>query len=238
MDYGRYFETVHSGSFWRDRGDQPLLYRRRVHYLRSVAPGFNLLDLGAGEGHFGVRAAKYFSVTAVDARQDAVDRCRGRGLSTALASADELPFESEAYDVVTMWDVVEHLKSPEAAFQEVYRCLQVDGLLALSTPNPRALSVRRRGSDSTQFRDPTHISIRSSEVWCRNLEEAGFVIKRVGGDGLWDPPYFRGTGRRVWLGLSQLMFATAACFPFSFLENTVIVAVKANVSRPGYINNK
>lgn len=223
-----YFERTHRGSFWRARGDQPLLYRRRLRTLAAATEGRRLLDVGSGEGYFAAAALrKGFHVTGVDHLAEGVQRTAERigGRRVSFGSAVGLPFQDQSFDVVTAWDVLEHLAEPSGALAESRRVLRTGGVLAASTPNPRALSVRCRGRGSVQFTDETHVSILDVSEWERLLQENAYALERIGGDAWWDPPY-RPTWipRPIWTVSAQMMFATRYAWPISSGENTVLLA--------------
>jgi SAM-dependent methyltransferase len=187
-----YFEQHHHGSFWRQRGDQPLLYRRRLRVIADTvgAGRRTLLDVGSGEGWFAKRAsAAGWHVVALDYLHSGAVRTRAHVSRVVRGSAERVPLSSETFDAVTAWDLLEHLHAPAAAIREIHRVLRRGGAFAFSTPNPEARSVRCRGRDSVQFTDETHVSISPADDWKKWLEEAGFRVARLGTDTWWDPPY-------------------------------------------------
>lgn len=226
MTEAPYFEAVHRGSWWRKRGDQPLLYRTRIRSLRRLAPDGVLVDVGAGEGYFAGRASKHWTVIAVEQRLDGALRTRQIVPDVVRGDGLHLAIRPHRVQIVTLWDVAEHVADPSRLFDEVAASLARGGVLAMSTPNPDAWSVRCRGSGSVQHTDPTHLSILELDRWITLLERAGFEVVRHGTDGWWDPPYVRAVPRFVWTALSQAMFATRISWPFRSGENLIIVATK------------
>lgn len=210
-----YFERTHHGSFWRERGSQPLLNGRRLRTIRSRARGRRLLDIGSGEGFFaGLAARRGWTVTATDYLPEGVERSAQRlGAGRVVRSdATSLPFAPASFDVVTLWDVVEHLPEPAAALAEARRVLAPGGLLALSTPNTRARSVLCRGRDSTQYHDETHVSLWAPEHWEQALATAGFLRLLLGTDAHWDPPYPPSWRPAVYYKVAaQLRYASRFC---------------------------
>jgi SAM-dependent methyltransferase len=126
--------------------------------------------------------------------------------------------------MVTMWDVVEHIHESRLLFAEAARVTAPGGLIAISTPNPNALSVRRRGKASVQFRDSTHVAIRALDDWTELLEEAGFSVLSSGGDAWWDPPYGLVVPDTFFKVLAQVMFAARLSWPIRSGENSVVLA--------------
>jgi SAM-dependent methyltransferase len=101
------------------------------------------------------------------------DRARARGLQVVdgtLAAAD-LPEGS--FDVVTMWDVVEHLADPLSELRRARRLLRPGGLLALSTMNVEAWFPRLLGRRWPWYMQ-MHLYYFTPRTLGRMLERAGF----------------------------------------------------------------
>lgn len=58
-----------------------------------------------------------------------------KGAPSIVASAPQLPFNNETCDVITSFDVLEHLVQPERFVSEAARVLRADGLFILALPN-------------------------------------------------------------------------------------------------------
>lgn len=96
------------------------------------------LEIGCGLGYFSLealnRAAK---VTAVDVGKNlvAITKNRVRKGKFIVASASELPFRNNSFDIVLCTEVIEHVDNQKAAFKEMFRVLKKGGYLVLTTPN-------------------------------------------------------------------------------------------------------
>ncbi len=92
-----------------------------------------ILDFGAGIGTF-VRAARErgWDATGVERSRAAVDRAReelGVALLPSLADAPG------TYDVITMWDVIEHVRDPEGVARSLHALLRPGGWIVVETGN-------------------------------------------------------------------------------------------------------
>jgi ubiquinone/menaquinone biosynthesis C-methylase UbiE len=96
------------------------------------------LDIGCGAGNV-VKAVKKerpdLDVCGVDISKSAItiakkDSC---GVKFAFGSTDKLPFRANTFDMVSMFDVLEHVDD-EKAMREVARVLKKDGLFHLFIP--------------------------------------------------------------------------------------------------------
>ena len=69
-----------------------------------------ILDVGCGTGANLKTLSAFGEAEGVDVSPDAIEFCRERGLTNVkLGAAEELPYESGTFDLVTALDVVEHL---------------------------------------------------------------------------------------------------------------------------------
>jgi SAM-dependent methyltransferase len=94
-----------------------------------------ILDVGCGTGANLKMLADYGKVEGVDISPQAVEVCRQRGLdSVRLGAAEDLPYESDSFELVTALDVVEHLDDDVAGLREMRRVLRRNGRLLLFVP--------------------------------------------------------------------------------------------------------
>lgn len=107
------------------------LYRfleQEVDKINRYSESICVLNVGAGGelGSYAARLEKTYTVSIdVDINRQ----------PTLVADVCDLGcFRDETFDVVMMMEVLEHVRTPEAAIREVYRVLKKDGLLLLSTP--------------------------------------------------------------------------------------------------------
>jgi SAM-dependent methyltransferase len=101
----------------------------------SVAPGSRLLDLASGPGDLAALAhARGARVTGTDFADAmlALARAQHPDVEFQAADAEDLPFEPNAFDAVTMSFLVGHLARPETAIAEARRVLVPGGRVAFS----------------------------------------------------------------------------------------------------------
>ena len=100
-------------------------------------PGGNLLDLGCGSGHF-LRAAEQSGFTGCGIEpvegfaRYAAEKVGVNVLHDDIYTVD-LP--NNHYDVITAWDVIEHVSDPKAMLTRCARWLKPGGILALRFPS-------------------------------------------------------------------------------------------------------
>jgi SAM-dependent methyltransferase len=158
-----------------------------LRVLRRFANGGRLLDIGCSTGLF-LRAARDIGWVgqgleySPDSSRIARDE-HGLEVRTGELRADTYPAAS--FDVVTMWDVIEHVPDPFATLVQVRRILADGGQVLLKTPNadglyPR-LSLRLAGRLGFwgHAEPPGHLFQFSVASLSRLAERAGFRVVDV-----------------------------------------------------------
>lgn len=227
---GNYYERQYRSSRLHPRGDNPIVHRSRLRLLRRLVPGGHLLDVGCGEGHFLRRARAFYEVTGCDLSLDGVAAARrNAGVTTVFrASAEAIPVVDQAFEIVTCFDVIEHMPDPGGFFREAARVLRPGGLLFITTPNPGSLGAKLKGRSWHGHMDPTHISIRSAAAWRSELAAHGFQIIADGTDAIWDAPYLpivpAVVQRLLFVGVSKLLLMWSPVRAWTLGENYVALA--------------
>lgn len=137
-----YFEVLQVGA---PRTGEPYgVYRRVLDRLGERAGGGRLLDVGCSYGAFlELARERGWRVSGVELSRKAADYSeRERGLDVFRGILEEAALPGERFDVVTLWDVVEHLDDPVRTLAEVHRVLAPGGTLVLFTINQRSLISR------------------------------------------------------------------------------------------------
>ncbi len=112
----------------------------RYAWAAPLVAGARVLDAGCGTGYGAAMLAEAGAehVVGVDVAEAVVEAARSRsGARLAFSRADlvRLPFEAGSFDVVTCFEVIEHVQDPVDVLAELARVLAPDGVLAISSPN-------------------------------------------------------------------------------------------------------
>lgn len=153
--------------------------------------GTRLLEIGSGMGHLVGQLEDTFTTFGMDLNHWAVKQSKAVVQKTNLqtASAQELPYQDGAFNVVIIKHIVEHLPDPQKAIQEIGRVTEPGGILILATPNLDSLLKPWKGDRWIGYQDPTHISLKRPAEWLEYIRSAGFRPIKVFSDGFWDVPY-------------------------------------------------
>jgi len=118
-----------------------LMYRKFWNRLMKKNSGC-LLDVGCGLGYFlkevsSLDKNNQWRLYGAETSYSAVDFSRRElGLSNIfLGPIEKSPYEENYFDLVTLWDLIEHLEDPRRSLARIFKVLKMDGRLFISTPN-------------------------------------------------------------------------------------------------------
>jgi 2-polyprenyl-3-methyl-5-hydroxy-6-metoxy-1,4-benzoquinol methylase len=99
--------------------------------------GSRLLDVGCACGASLVIARSYGSLAeGVELSDFSAELGRKKfGVKIKTGTLQSADYPNQHFDIVTMFELVEHIPDPLTLFKEVYRILKANGLICISTPN-------------------------------------------------------------------------------------------------------
>lgn len=159
---------------------------RKLSFYLSVVKRFfpqrmgkpTLLDIGCGYGKFLDVASHDFRITGIDPSDYAIREVRRLIPRATLSVSTIESFRSRIrYDVVTAFDVLEHLEDPEQAIEKIRRLLSNDGVFMCVVPVYDGPFGTIGG---WLDRDPTHLQKWDRWTWLRLFEKRFHVLLKVG----------------------------------------------------------
>jgi ubiquinone/menaquinone biosynthesis C-methylase UbiE len=148
--------------------------KHMMKYMKFLRKGSSLkmLDVGCGEGYY-VRDAIEEGIDAygIDistyALENALAEVKDRITSGSIT---EIPFADEEFDIMTAFDVIEHIHPKDTlnAVAEIRRVLKPDGIVIITTPS---------SNFGDWVSDLTHINVRPPKFWKIILEEHNFKVQ-------------------------------------------------------------
>lgn len=149
-----------------------------------------LLDVGCGVGDFLLAArARGWDVHGVELEQRARELCAERGLAVSEAPLQPQQFEPASFDLVTSFEVLEHMVFPRTELRSITAVLRPGGLLYLTTPNFASLTRRLLGPRYSVISFPEHLGyfqpgtldrvLRAAGLACVEMRTTGFSVGQV-----------------------------------------------------------
>jgi 2-polyprenyl-3-methyl-5-hydroxy-6-metoxy-1,4-benzoquinol methylase len=137
----------------------------------TLGKGKRALDVGCAYGYTSeILKAWSYETCSVDLSKWGISQAKaGSGVDFLVCDAQTmLPFRTDSFDLVTCFDVLEHLRFPEKAIRNMLESCK--GTLICTTPNRRVEKPVRR---ITRDYDGTHVSVKSASEWKNTVKESG-----------------------------------------------------------------
>lgn len=162
-----------------DEENIKITFYKRLKTIERLANKGKLLDVGCATGFFlDLARSQGWEVIGSEVSTFSARYARQRfDLDVRVGTLRQLQFDAQMFDVVTMWDVIEHVVDPLAELEEVQRILRPGGLLSIITPDVGSWVARLLGSRWEEFRRVReHVYFFSRRTMTQMLHKAGFEV--------------------------------------------------------------
>ncbi len=135
-----------------------------------------LLDVGSATGFFlEIAKDKGWNVFGMEISEYAAEKSREKGLNVITGAIEDLGV-GKYFDVITFWDVIEHLANARIALISAYKLLNDKGILAVCTPDSKSLVAKLFGRSWHSLIPPEHLIIFNRHNLENLLSECGFQV--------------------------------------------------------------
>jgi spore maturation protein CgeB len=171
-------------NYWMPRDPDEIFKKIAVWKTRQIrieslcGKKGKILDIGCDGGFF-LKTMKEdgWSVYGVEVRRDFCRYAKEKlDLDIFSGVLEENIFPDAYFDIVTMWDIIEHLPDPSRTLSIVNRILKDHGLLAISTMNVDSFNAKIFKDKWRFYNPPSHIYFFSLGTLRKMLEKEGFRI--------------------------------------------------------------
>lgn len=180
------YEAVEDTTYVEEREGRELTFRKHLAALEEftgAGNGRTLLDVGAYIGVFvEIAGTAGWDAYGVEPSSWAVEQARARGLRVYQGTQESPHLEGRCFDVVTLWDVIEHVADPTAELAKSYELLKPGGWLAVHTMNIDSLTARLLGKNWPWLMD-MHLYYFSEATLSAMLREVGYELIWSGTQG-------------------------------------------------------
>ncbi|MCP4231095.1 MAG: class I SAM-dependent methyltransferase [bacterium] len=173
------------GGYFTDRDQSEYIAARRPVFrglldrvARHRAPPGRLLDVGCARGVLLLEAAETgYDAFGLDLSVGELAAGRKLGVrSITLGLLEDAPFPDDSFDVITLFDFVEHALLPGGAMQAVSRLLGPGGVVALYTGNVASKRARGMGMDWDYIYKDGHVNFFDERSLRYMIDDAGLDI--------------------------------------------------------------
>ncbi|MBL1280579.1 MAG: class I SAM-dependent methyltransferase [Fluviicola sp.] len=144
-----------------------------------------ILDVGAGNGFFlEIAKARGWEVHGTELTKKAIDFCRTKDINMEQGCLDEIKYEAETFDVITSFEVIEHINNPKTIVPEMHRILRKGGKCYVTTPNFNSLLRYRLKAKYDVIAYPNHLCYFTKKTLRKVFSEAKFSVEQIKTTGI------------------------------------------------------
>ena len=154
--------------------------KRRIKMIKHHVSSGRLLDVGCAKGDFlGVAKDSGFEVSGVEVSEYAALEAKEKyGIPVEIGTLEQARFEEASFDIITLWDVIEHLPNPHDTISYVSRFLKPGGFFFVSTGDISSMYARTIGKHWHLMTPPEHLFFFTPDSISALLEEHGLIAKK------------------------------------------------------------
>ncbi len=127
------FAELEENHFWF-RGRRRIFFDLMRHQLADTND-LQILEIGCGAGGMLGPLSEFGTVTGLDIAHDYMEFCKSRGFDRVITgSGYALPFADNSFDMIALFDTIEHIPDDQKVLEEVSRVLKPGGRVFISVP--------------------------------------------------------------------------------------------------------
>lgn len=180
------YAVVEDELYQQERAGRELTFARHLRALEKMtgaADDRSLLDVGAYIGVFVEVATKAgWNAVGVEPSSWAVREAQKRHINVLNGTQESSQLQGRQFDVVTMWDVIEHVSDPAAELGKAFQLLKPGGWLAVHTMDIGSVTARLMGRRWPWLMD-MHLYYFSQKSLAQMMVKSGFDVISSGAQG-------------------------------------------------------
>lgn len=178
-----YFFGAEYGDYLGDRLTIERNFLARLATLRRFLTPVHrrLFEVGCAYGFFLNAARNHFTgVSGIDVSEDAVRHASTElGLNVSCGDLLTVDLTGQAFDVVCLWDTIEHLATPRRYLETLSAHMPAGALLAITTGDIASLNARLQKGRWRLIHPPTHLHYFTRRSLTTLLDRCGYRVIHV-----------------------------------------------------------
>jgi len=166
----------------------PVTIKRYNELLDAMEPfrkSNKLLDVGCGIGYFlEVAKERGWEVHGTEYTDRAMEICTAKGIQMKQGKLDPANYEPGSFDVITSFEVLEHINNPLEETNNFNQLLRKGGLVYLTTPNFNSLLRHRLKERYNVITYPEHLSYYTPSTLKKIFTQCGFRKLKIQTTGI------------------------------------------------------
>jgi 2-polyprenyl-3-methyl-5-hydroxy-6-metoxy-1,4-benzoquinol methylase len=170
------------------KNERKKIFKERVNKLGNfVDKGASILEIGSSIGFFvGESLAQGYKISGVEPNTKLVNYVREKFRVEIYQGLFEDVVINDKFDVVVMWEVIEHIVDPITVLKKASNVLNHKGIFVATLPNYGGVEYRVVGKEHEMIEAPSHINYFNLDNIAKLLDRAGFRLIHTSTPGILD----------------------------------------------------
>lgn len=166
-------------------------YYNKLKLIEKNSKIGKLFEIGCSNGYFlSLARTNGWQVNGMDISNYAINKARKKySLKLSSGPAETMKIKKQAYNVVVMWDTIEHLTNPYLVLKNIHKLLKSNGRLFLSTGITDDLLDKVTIGYSIWYVPPNHLYFFSFKSLSNILRLSGFKVVSIFKSNVLSNPY-------------------------------------------------
>lgn len=160
-------------------------YNELLNTFEEFRKTNKILDVGCGIGYFlEVAKERGWDVYGTEYTDEAIQICSSKGINMQKGILSSRNYQNEEFDIITSFEVIEHINNPIDELTNFYKVLRKGGLVYLTTPNFNSLLRYRLKSEYNVICYPEHLSYYTPKTLKKLFTCVDFKTKKIESTGI------------------------------------------------------
>lgn len=152
------------------------IYNHGLDLIESYKGSGNILDIGCSSGYFLTIASKRgYKSFGIEPNIQESTYATQNGINIIGSTINEID-KGTRFDVITMWDVLEHIDSPKAYIERLKHLLNPEGIIFIQVPTSEALAAKIMRDKCNMFDGIEHLTLFSRKSLKRCFSRANMKL--------------------------------------------------------------
>ena len=154
------------------------IYLKGLTSIQEVSAGPRILDIGCSSGYFlSIAIENGMEAYGVEPNKLEVEYARQNGAVVLASDVSDLD-PGESFDVITLWDVLEHIREPVGYIESLLSIVKPGGCIFVQVPSSDSLAARIMRGACNMFDGVEHLTLFSKRSLNLAFAKAGFELVR------------------------------------------------------------
>lgn len=120
------------------------IFQKVLKFIETFCPSGNMLDIGCAAGFLLYVAKKrHWRAKGIELNRFFADFANLKlNVDVINGNVEEIDFKSNSFDIIVMWDALEHLTDPYLVLSKAYSWLKNDGYIFINIPNKDSIFAK------------------------------------------------------------------------------------------------